>query len=32
MESGGLLGFGTRIMIEDFQWVGKYESLSHRVK
>jgi hypothetical protein len=27
MESGGLLGFGTRIIIENFQRVGKYESL-----
>jgi len=27
MESGGLFGFGTRIIIENFQRVGKYESL-----
>jgi hypothetical protein len=27
MESGGLLGFGTRIIIKNFQKIGKYKSL-----
>lgn len=32
IESGGLLGLGTRIMVENFHRIGKYESFKMELK